>query len=162
MKLINDFVHRFNASMSIDESMVIEKRSRYFLLNAGLKRLISRDFFYAGIYLGKVKNRVFFPSFPLLNMIAEKEGVNKTVVNEKAEWLFVCGRDLFKQGIVKMGVSARRGAYTLVLNERGECLGFGKIVANIAQTKDEKAVIVKSISDIGDFLRRERNARTPP
>lgn len=155
MKLISDFAHRFNVSMSLDESLVIEKRGRYFLLNARLKQLISRDFFYAGIYLGKAKDRLFFPSFPLLGMIAEKEGVNKTVVNEKAEWLFVCGRDLFKQGIVKMGVSARRGTYTLVLNERGECLGFGKIVSKIAQIEDKRAVIVKNISDIGDFLRRE-------
>ncbi|OGD49098.1 hypothetical protein A3K79_01005 [Candidatus Bathyarchaeota archaeon RBG_13_46_16b] len=134
----------------------MEKRNRYFLLNAGLKRLVSRDFFYAGIYLGKVKNRIFFPSFTLLDMIAEKEKANKTIINRKAEWLFVCGRDLLKQGIISIAGSGGKGACTLVLNERGECLGFGKIIANLDEAKDEHVAIVKNISDIGDFLRRER------
>ena len=156
MKLINDFAHRFNVSLSIDENLVMEKRNRYFLLNAGLKRLVSRDFFYAGIYIGKIKNRIFFPSFTLLDMIAEKEKANKTIINEKAEWLFVCGRDLLKQGIISIAGPRGKGAYSLVLNERGECLGFGKIIANLDEAKDEHAAIVKNISDIGDFLRRER------
>jgi len=156
MKLINDFAHRFNVSLSIDESLVMEKRNRHFLLNAELKRLVSRDFFYAGIYLGKVKNRIFFPSFTLLDMIAEKEKANKTIINRKAEWLFVCGRDLLKQGIIGIAGSRGKGTCTLVLNERGECLGFGKIIANLSEAKDEHAAIVKNISDIGDFLRRER------
>jgi ribosome biogenesis protein Nip4 len=156
MKLISDFAYRFNVSLSIDENLVMEKRNRYFLLNAGLKRLVSRDFFYAGIYLGKVKNRIFFPSFTLLDMIAEKEKANKTIINRKAEWLFVCGRDLLKQGIVSVAGSRGKGTCTLVLNERGECLGFGKIISNPDQAKDEHAAIVKNISDIGDFLRRER------
>ncbi len=156
MKLINDFAHRFNVSLSIDESLVMEKRNRYFLLNAKLKGLISKDFFYAGIYLGKAKNRIFFPSFTLLNMIAEKDKANKTTINRKAEWLFVCGRDLLKQGIISIAGSRGKGTCTLVLNERGECLGFGKIIANLDEAKDEHAAIVKNISDIGDFLRRER------
>jgi ribosome biogenesis protein Nip4 len=156
MKLISDFAYRFNVSLSIDENLVMEKRNRYFLLNAGLKRLVSRDFFYAGIYLGKAKNRIFFPSFTLLDMIAEKEMANKTIINRKAEWLFVCGRDLLKQGIISIAGSRGKGACTLVLNERGECLGFGKIISNPDQAKDEHVAIVKNISDIGDFLRRER------
>jgi len=155
MKLISDFAHRFNVSLSIDEDLVMEKRNRYFLLNAGLKRLVSRDFFYAGIYLGKVKNRIFFPSFTLLDMIAEKEKANKTIINRKAEWLFVCGRDLLKQGIIRITGSRVKGAHTLVLNEHGECLGFGKIMADFDRAS-EHAAIVKNISDIGDFLRRER------
>ena len=156
MEQISDFARQFNVSIGIDESLVVEKQARYFLLNARLKGLASSDFFYAGTYLGKFKNRVFFPSFALLNMIAERKEANRMIINEKAEWLFVCGRDLFKQGIVSMVDPKSKGTYTLILNKQGECLGFGKIMANSAQTKDEHAVIVKNVLDVGDFLRRER------
>jgi ribosome biogenesis protein Nip4 len=155
MKLIDDFAGRFNATISLDESLVVMKQNRLFLLNRNLKRLVSERFFYVGTYLGKVKGGMFFPSFHLLSMIAEHKA-NKTLVDEKTEWLFICGRDVFKQGIVKVMGSRRKGDYTLVLNKHGECLGFGKIVCNIDQETDRHAIAVKSISDIGDFLRRER------
>jgi len=156
MKQINDFVSRFGTSIRLEESLIVERQSRYFLLNQTLKELIRKDFFYAGVYLGKMKDGVFFPSFNLLAMIAEREKANKVMVDEKAEWLFICGRDIFKQGITKVTGSKRRGSYTLILNRYGECLGFGKILCSMDEEKDRQKVIVKNISDIGDFLRREK------
>ena len=153
MKPIKDFAERFETRISLDRNLIVRKESRYFLLNEGLKRTISKDFFYAGTYLGKVKKRKFFPSFNLLNMIAEKKA-NKTVADKKTEWLFICGRDIFKQGITKVRGSKRKGDYTLILNQYGECLGFGKIVYDLDKEKD--GVVIKNISDIGDFLRREK------
>jgi ribosome biogenesis protein Nip4 len=50
--------------------------------------------------------------------------------------------------------SKRTGDYTLVLNEHKECLGFGKIMHSLGEGKS--GVAVKNISDIGDFLRREK------
>jgi ribosome biogenesis protein Nip4 len=85
-------------------------------------------------------------------MIAEKKA-NKIIVDKKTEWLFICGRDIFKQGIIKATGSKKRGDYTLILNQHGECLGFGKIIHNLNGEKSGFAV--KNISDIGDFLRRE-------
>jgi ribosome biogenesis protein Nip4 len=151
-KSMRDFVSLFGTSISLDETLIVKKRNRYFLLNPNLKRLTSKDFFYAGTYLGKVKNREFFPSFDLLRTIAERE-VAKVVVNKKTEWLFICGRDVFKEGIVKVKGSVRKGDYVLVLNLHGECLGFGRIISDL--DKKEGGVVVKNISDIGDFLRRE-------
>ena len=89
------------------------------------------DFYYAGLYLGKVgKKGVFFPSFNLLNMLVDV-AANKVVVDRKAAWLFICGRDIFREGIVKVMGSKRKGDATLVLNEFGECLGFGKIMEDL-------------------------------
>jgi ribosome biogenesis protein Nip4 len=51
--------------------------------------------------------------------------------------------------------SRRRGDCTLVINQRGECLGFGRIHCNLNGGDDED-IVVKNISDVGDFLRRER------
>jgi len=153
MKPIKDFVRQFDASISLDESLIVKKENRYFLVNEKLKKLITKDFFYVGTYLGKTKNGKFFPSFNLLSMIAEKK-TNKIIVDKKTEWLFICGRDIFKQGIIKVIGSKRKGDYVLILNQHGECLGFGKILRSLDEGKE--GVAVKNISDIGDFLRREK------
>jgi ribosome biogenesis protein Nip4 len=153
MKPINDFTSRFHASIILDESLIVKKENRYFLLNGNLKNLVAENFFYAGTYLGKIKSGKFFPSFNVLRMIAERKA-NKIIVNDKAAWLFICGRDIFRQGILEADGSNRKGDYTLVLNLHRECLGFGKIVVSLEEEK--KGVAVKNISDIGDFLRRER------
>jgi ribosome biogenesis protein Nip4 len=156
IKPIDDFVSLFRASLSLDESLIVKKKNRYFLLSTSLKKLTLKDFFYAGSYIGKVKNERFFPGFDLLRMMAEKKA-NKVVVNKKTEWLFICGRDVFKRGIVKHIGSARKGDHVLVLNCYGECLGFGRLVSDL--DREEESVVIKNILDIGDFLRRE--ARTP-
>lgn len=152
---IDDFVSSFGASLSLDESLIMKKRNRYFLLSEGLKKLTLKDFFYAGTYLGKAKNGRFFPGFDLLRMMAEKNA-NKVVVNRRTEWLFICGRDVFKRGIVKVIGPGRKGDHVLVLNCYGECLGFGGVVSDLG--REAEGVVIKNVSDVGDFLRRE--ART--
>jgi len=152
IKPIDDFVTLFGASINLDESLIVKKRDRYFLLSHSLNKLASKDFFYAGTYLGKVKNGRFFPGFDLLRMIVEKKA-NKVVVNKKTEWLFICGRDVFKRGIVKVIGVTKEGDHVLVMNCYDECLGFGRVVSNL--DSEEKTVVIKNISDIGDFLRRE-------
>ncbi|MEM2970964.1 MAG: hypothetical protein QW270_00875 [Candidatus Bathyarchaeia archaeon] len=157
MKVIKDFVSWFGAKISLNENFIAKRKGRYFLLNEELKKFVRENFFYAGVYLGKVKGGKFFPSFNLLRMIAEK-GANKIVVDEKTAWLFICGRDIFKQGIIQVFGSKKRGDYTLILNRHGECLGFGKILHNLDEAE---GVVVKNIVDIGDFLRREKPYAQP-
>ena len=154
-RLVSDFARRFEASLIFDEGPIAKKQSRIFLLNNKLKNLVAQDFYYAGVYLGKAKRGVFFPSFTLLAMIGE-QGANKVVVDDRTEWLFVCGRDIFKQGIITVSGSRKKGTHTLVLNKQGECLGFGRILCNLDAEENKRKVVVKNVSDIGDFLRRER------
>lgn len=148
------FASRFGEGKIVfNQEFIVEKDQRYYLLNPRLKKM-QVNFYYAGLYLGKVgKNGVFFPSFNLLNLLVDV-AANKVVVDEKAAWLFICGRDVFSEGLVKVMGSRRRGDVTLVLNEFGECLGFGKIL-DAAQDSAGK-VAVENILDVGDFLRRER------
>jgi ribosome biogenesis protein Nip4 len=154
MTVISDFVSKFDTVLSLTEDLIVEKGNRYFLLNDELRRLMKKDFFYAGLYLGKTKNETFFPSFNLLAMIARTDS-NKIAVDSKTEWLFICGRDIFKRGITSISKSRKKGDYTLVLNKHGDCLGFGKILHSIDQGERNR-VTVKNIVDVGDFLRRER------
>jgi ribosome biogenesis protein Nip4 len=154
MKMISGFIGKFNTNISLNQKLIVKKSERYYLLSENLERLITGEFFYAGTYLGKVKDKTFFPSFSLLTMIAQTNA-NKVIVDKKAEWLFICGRDIFKRGIIDASKLLRKGDYTLILNERGDCLGFGRILHNIGE-KDGKRVVVRNIADVGDFLRREK------
>ena len=154
MKEIKDFVAQFNASIALDASHIVRNRNRYYLLSKKLKHQVPEGFFYAGAYLGALKGASFFPSFLLLTMITETKA-NKLVVDKKTAWLFICGRDIFKKSILK-GNRLKKGDYTLILNERNECLGFGKTTCNLRGEADANKVAVKNILDIGDFLRREK------
>lgn len=154
-KPLEDFISKLDARVRLDENLVVEKKGRLFLINERLRRYIKIDFFYAGAYLGKVKKGVFFPSFILLAMISKRQA-NKIVVDDKTAWLFVCGRDVFKRGILDASGSKSKGHYTLVLNRYHECLGFGRITHNIDEVTGKGKVVVENISDVGDFLRRER------
>ena len=151
MRPLEAFASRFGGKVAFNPEFIVEKSQRYYLLNPRLKRLPG-NFYYAGLYLGKVKNGVFFPSFNLLNMLVDV-AVNKVVVNRKAAWLFICGRDVFGTGVINVMGSKRKGETTLVLNEFGECLGFGKITSDLGGFG--KNVVIKNVLDIGDFLRRE-------
>jgi ribosome biogenesis protein Nip4 len=148
------FAFQLGAKIVLNADFVVEKAGRYFLLNEALQKVARKDFYYAGTYLGKVKNGKFFPSFNLLAMLARGEA-NKVVVGKKAAWLFICGRDVFRKGVVAVRGSRKKGDHTLVLNEFGECLGFGKIIGSLDETYGKTGVAVRNISDIGDFLRRE-------
>lgn len=153
IKPITNFAKRMNSKIDLDPELLIEKDGRYFLLNKNLKKVIRREFFYAGKYLGKIKKGRFFPSFNLLTMLSENKA-NKIILKEKASWLFVCGRDIFPEGISAINGSRKKGDFTLVLNKFGECLGFGRILHDLSSANID--VAVRNVSDVGDFLRRER------
>jgi ribosome biogenesis protein Nip4 len=148
------FATRFGGKIVFNNQFIVEKNQRFYLLNTRLQPLAQGDFYYAGLYLGKVGRKGgFFPSFNLLNMMVDTVA-NKIVVNGKAAWLFICGRDVFASGVVKVMGSKSRGDATLILNEHGECLGFGQLTGGLGSSADE--VAVKNVVDVGDFLRRER------
>ena len=152
MKPYEAFASRFGCRVAFNSDLVVEKNQRYYLLNQRLKMVLQSDYYCAGLYLGKIKNGIFFPSFNLLNLLVSP-AANKIVIDPKAAWLFICGRDVFRVGIVKVMGSKLKGDATLVLNEFGQCLGFGKI---LDLTESHSKIAVKNVLDIGDFLRREK------
>jgi ribosome biogenesis protein Nip4 len=156
MKPCEVFASRFGCRVAFNSEIVAEKNQRYYLLNPRLKTILQSDYYYAGLYLGKIKNGMFFPSFNLINLLVGA-AANKIVVDSKAAWLFICGRDVFRVGIVKVMGSKRKGDATLVLNEFGECLGFGKILEDLGASDGK--IAVKNVLDVGDFLRRETRKR---
>ncbi|MEM2999965.1 MAG: hypothetical protein QXX34_05530 [Candidatus Bathyarchaeia archaeon] len=154
MRAVMKFALQVGAQLVLNADFVVNKAGRYFLLNEALCKVARKDFYYAGTYLGKVKNGKFFPSFNLLAMLA-KGDANKVIIDGQAAWLFICGRDIFRRSIIAMYGSRKKGAHTLVMNEFGECLGFGKIVCSLDEKVQGDEVAVKNVLDVGDFLRRE-------
>jgi hypothetical protein len=78
--------------------------------------------FGVGIFLGEEK-KYFEPSPALIELIAGKVTEHKAIVDEKAAWLFLCGRDIFDKGVKEKGTATNKG-YLLVQNEEGENLGL--------------------------------------
>ncbi len=163
MKPLKIFLEKIGAQIDLNEALIDVAGEKFFLLNDTLKDLTTRipqKYYYAGVLLGALRNNVFLPSFPLISMIAEKVR-NRIFVNDKTAWLFICGRDIFKEGITRIEGSPKKGDYTLILNKHNECLGLG--VLKQPPQEAEKGVVVKNIFDLGDFLRREQkpNPKSP-
>ena len=99
----------------------------------------------AGLFLGEVQKNKFVPSPNILNLISNQSSKH-IILNEKSAWLFVCGRDIFMEGVVEN--CFERGE-VLVLNEQHEVLGTA--------IKDGKTY--KNTYDIGQLLRREQKKK---
>jgi ribosome biogenesis protein Nip4 len=154
-RAIIEFASQFGVKIALNLDLIVEKAGRFYLVNPVLKPLVRPDFFSVGVFLGKAKEGKFFPSFNLLGMLAKKEA-NRIIVDRKAAWLFICGRDVLRKSIVRVQGPGKKDTNTLVLNEFGECLGFGRIVEKLSDAVGDNEVAVRNVSDIGDFLRRER------
>jgi ribosome biogenesis protein Nip4 len=166
-KVVVDFALQFGVKIVFNDEMLVQHDGRFFLLNSNVKSFVRDGFFCAGVFLGKVRAGKFFPSFNLLDMLAKYEA-NRIVVDKKAGWLFICGRDVFRNSILQVYGKIRRDGHVLVLNEFGECLGFGKVLAGFEQQKNSDngngrggrgGVAVVNVLDVGDFLRRERGVQ---
>ncbi len=154
-KAITNFAAQLGVEIALNTDFIVERNGRYFLINSVLKSFVAREYYYVGVFLGKVKGGKFFPSFNLLGMFAKQEA-NRVVVDSKAAWFFICGRDILGKSVQHFYGSGKRNTNVLVLNEFAECLGFGRIVANLSSSSTKNEIAVKNVSDIGDFLRRER------
>ena len=154
-KVIANFAAQFGVKIALNPELIIEKNGRLYEVNPNLRPFVRQSFFHAGVYLGKAKEGKFFPSFNLLALL-EREDANKVVVDAKAAWLYICGRDILTKSIVRTCGSCRKNTNALVLNELGECLGFGRIVENLTDKAAVEQIAVRNVLDLGDFLRRER------
>ena len=154
--MIEAFVKGFTEEKLVD---VVKVGRGYYQLTPELQGLmesvnksLNREPYSAGLFLGEEKGKRFFPSMALLDIIG-KSSERWVIVDDNAEWLFLCGRDVFAKSVVDANVN--RGI-ALVLNGKKEVLGYGKITGNIL---DKENVFVKNILDKGDFLRREMSKK---
>jgi ribosome biogenesis protein Nip4 len=147
------FVKNFS-SHPIDN---IEKIGRNnFLATSSLletKRRINKDTFSIGLFLGETKDR-FYPSPAFVDIISRLEDADnrKIFVNKKAEWLFLCGRNILMESIVRNPRSLKEG-FVLVQNENDENLGYGIF------HQQGKDTVIKNLLDKGKYLRYNEKGR---
>jgi len=143
--MINGFIKQFTDK---DLGNIIKIKNRYYLADKDLAELKSRirlEPETIGLYLGEETGKGFKPSPALIDEIA-KISDRKVFVNEKAEMLFLCGRDIFQDSIARF--NAKEGI-VLAQNEKDENLGYGRIV------KDGNKILVRNLLDKGEYLRKE-------
>ncbi len=146
---MKEFCKKFGVEMPFDEKEVISLGTNVFLASPEHQHMATKmrkEVFSVGLPIGEMFKGKFKPSFVLLEAIAGKT-TQIAVVNEKSEWLFICGRDMFKEAVVEC--DAKAGMNVIVMNSRRECLGYGIICT-------EGKTYIKNMLDLGDYLRRER------
>lgn len=151
-EFMEKFVLRSEINELIDAKKIVKINREYFLVpeDFGMNDYFDKHLVSAGIPLGLAKEN-FLPSIALLEIISKKSR-KKIVINEKAEWLFLCGRDVFGNSVLSHA-DQKKGDLTLVQNEKDENLGYGKVLESVS---DSDHVVVKNLLDRGDFLRREK------
>jgi ribosome biogenesis protein Nip4 len=128
----------------------VNLNDRRFIVNPELAAWIHdrSRMIYAGNLLGRTK-REFMPGSSLLRELGKMKGPNKVWVDDRVGWLFVCGRDIFEESIVRAEGVLEEGTFFLVMLG-DDCLGYVRI-----ETQDGRRLL-RNIFDLGDFLRRER------
>jgi len=141
--MLTNFIKQFTDEEIIDMESVHQVEKRFYLTtHAQAKYLDNPDVTFAGIFLGEIYKKKFKPSFILLDLI-NKHTDKKVQVNDKAAWLYVCGRD-----ILDYDADFPDRTIVLVTTEQDEVLGYGMFW--------DGPVSVKNLLDRGDFLRKER------
>lgn len=144
-KTFNDFLKLFTNNPTFG---FVKRGKEYFFKNDSLHSfLVERSIvpFSESLLLGK-EGKFFEPSLFLLELLS-KETNNKVFINSQAEWLFLCGRDVFPESVEK---NHSKKFLFLVQNSKDENLGLG------IKTKFKGKSIIKNLKDRGDFLRREK------
>ncbi|MFH1456409.1 MAG: hypothetical protein ABIF40_05685 [archaeon] len=130
---------------------------KYYLASKELLALakkINLDYFTIGKYLGEENKGKFMPSLALLGVLSEISD-NKIIVKDIGEMDFLYGKNLRSRHIKNCEGEQKIGFLKLVINERGDCLGYAKIV----KVLDDKGVVLKNKQDMGDYLRREMSQK---
>ena len=145
---IEEFLKPFGIKKTVDAQII--GRS-YFIVKE--KNLLSKRPIYSGECIAHIRGPVLIPSIDFLQQIG-KEARKHAILSAKAEWLFICGRDVFAKGIASHNNPAV-GDRAVILNQHKECIGYGDMTAPLT----DKRVVIKRLFDIGDLLRRERKSR---
>lgn len=154
LRVIQDFFEKLGSKSPLANNNIINKKGRIFLVNKNLYEYSKMDFFYAGLYLGNIKKGKIIPSLYLLSFLS-KNKANKVIVDNKTAWLFIYGKNIFSEGILRVDDPLKKGDLTLILNSYDDCLGLGKLLDDLNKKSTQNKVIIENLFDIGDFLRRE-------
>jgi len=109
--------------------------------------------YYLGLFFGEINGdfKISLEGLWLISKYGREKGV---VVSEKGEQLFLYGRDILEESIIKVGSLVRPGKKVIVLNKFYEPLGLGIIAKLFDKPTGKPKTIVKNILDRGWYLRK--------
>jgi len=101
-----------------------------------------------GTTLGEIKDGWFRLGLEGAYMLGPLARNRFAVVNEKAESLFLYGRDVIGPSVIEC--RAKKGNNILVLNEKRECIGLGRLVE---EPRNTVRTAIKNLRDRGWYIR---------
>jgi ribosome biogenesis protein Nip4 len=157
------FIGRFTANKVIDESMLIHQGREWFLVPKHVRSVLQharKRSVHCGILLAAEWGgpEGIKPGIHLLDLLAKQPDAKTVMVNDKAEWMTVCGRPPLLDNVIANDNHAQKDDLVLVLNKHKECIGYG----DVHDGWTAKNGIIRLHFDIGDFLRRERGVKQKP
>ncbi len=130
----------FCASLGCKAPAATRIGRRYYLIPppaAAVMDAINESPYAAGLFLGEERG-LFVPT-PALLLLLEPPQARITVLDARGSWLFICGRRVKRQHVVKKAAQDP----CLVRNEADETLGLGRF---------ERGLLVPTV-DLGTYLR---------
>lgn len=131
---------------------ILKLGNKYYLVTKELSETIKKNRERpksVGMLLGVEDRKKFKPSVAFLQMIS-KETDKKIVVDKQLEWLFLCGRDIMGQSVIKSSVGK---GLALVQDQKDNTLGLANVLGPL---EDSDKIYATNLLDLGDFLRREK------
>lgn len=135
---------------------VLDERDppRVVLLSPGLDRLptdLVADSHAGGLPIGTLEDGVFRLDLQGAVLLARHTEVQGVRVREKAARLFLYGRDILGDSVLRADRRLQNGDACVVLNPRGEALGIGEVVGGFKGLRPA----VRPLHDLGVYLREQ-------
>ncbi len=115
---------------------------------SGAEEMERKTPYAVGTTIGEIKDGWFRLGLEGAYMLGPLAQSRYAIVNEKAESLFLYGRDVIGPSVIEC--KAKKGNNVLVLNEKRECLGLGKLVE---EPRNTVRTAIKNLRDRGWYIR---------
>jgi len=126
-----------------------------FLISPGAFRFVLLNQPYAaGLHIGTLRRRGLRLCLQGAFLVAGESQERVIRVNEKAEALFIYGRDVSGESVIEVKPELEQNSVCVVGNEKGEAIGLGKLLVSGDRLKEHRMVI-ENITDMGHYLRSE-------
>ncbi|MEM1578751.1 MAG: NIP7 N-terminal domain-related protein [Archaeoglobaceae archaeon] len=155
-KILRNALKFFNSLDFLKDKRIVARGKEIFAVSEELYELSKKGLdCYMGVKIGEIGKRLRLTlegSFWLM-----KNEKKKVWVNEKGEMLFLYGRDIFRESLVKAG-EFEENEVVFVCNLYNDILGIGRtrFDSTLILKQEKNRVVVENLVDRGAYLRHER------
>ena len=158
-KVIESALRYFGSEVEGEIAILESKRKEVYLISTELYDFLKEKDIkptFAGLKLGEVGRRFRFTVEGAFFLVKKKK--KRVWVNERGEMLFLYGRDIFSESVVKASPDIKENDIVFVCNKAGDILGIGKsrYEADKLRSVEKDRVVVENLVDRGEYLRKEK------